>query len=90
MALAMDNERWVPISAYLTLCSRSRTFFSCHLGLPVRASASSLLQPGSYGGFLMPPPPWPATQKTAQTGCAGLEASLRPTTLGLLPQRIEP
>ena len=87
---ARHGERRGPISAYLTLCPRSRTFLSCHLGLPVRAGAGSLLQPGSYGGFLMPPPPWPATQKTAQTEYTGLEASLRPTALDLLPQRIEP
>jgi hypothetical protein len=49
----------------------------------------SLLQPGTHSGFLMSPSPWVATQKAAQTREAPLEVSLRPTSLHLLPQRVQ-
>src|SRR5712691_7685024 len=74
----------------LTALSPCPTPSSCRLWPSVRACTGSLFQPGSHGGFLMPPTPWPTAEKAVQTGEARLETGLRPPALHLLPQRLQP
>jgi hypothetical protein len=81
--------RGVPHKRVLTALLQPSTPRLGHLVCPVRACSGSLLEPGSYRDFLMPPSPWPATQKAAQPWEASLKASLRPSPLYLLPQGVE-
>jgi hypothetical protein len=74
----------------LTALPRCPMPASCRCWPFVRACIDSLFQPGTHGGFLTLPPPWTTAEKAGQTGEARLEASLRPPTLYLLSQRLQP
>ena len=63
---------------------------SRYLLLTAAVGAGSLGQPGSPRRFLLPPPPWPAAQKAAQTGPTCLEPCRRPGAVHLLPHGVQP